>query len=101
MKKIVLACCFFCFFGFSSMLKSAPLDLINSLKEEMSPQNRQFVSVLINTEVKKNNKEIEHLNSLLSVNQGGKMMVELNRKKDIQIKIEKLEKENESLLKNL
>lgn len=101
MKKIILACCFFCFFGFNSMLKSSPLELINSLKEEMNPQNRQFVSALINIEVKKNNREIEHLNNLLSLNLGGKAMAEINRKRDIQFKIEKIEKENESLLKNL
>jgi len=100
-KKIILACCFFCFFGFNSMLKSSPLELINSLKEEMNPQNRQFVSALINIEVKKNNREIEHLNNLLSLNLGGKAMAEINRKRDIQFKIEKIEKENESLLKNL
>ena len=101
MKKIILACCFFCFFGFNSMLKGSPLELINSLKEEMSSQNRQFVSALVNIEVKKNNREIEHLNNLLSLNLGGKAMAEINRKRDIQFKIEKIEKENESLLKNL
>ena len=100
MKKIILLCCFFCFFGFSSTLKGSPLDLINALKEEMSPQNRQFISALVNIEIKKNNKKIEHLNNLLSLNLGGKAMAELNRKKDIQFKIEKIEKENKSLLKN-
>ena len=100
MKKIISLCCFFCFFGFSSALKGSPLDLINALKEEMSPQNRQFVSVLVNTEVKKNNKKIEHLNSLLEINQGGKLLTQLHRKYEIQMQIEELEKENKSLLKN-
>lgn len=99
MKKIILACCFFCFFGFNSMLKGSTLELINALKEEMSPQNRQFISALVNTEVKKNNKKIEHLNSLLEVNQGGKLLTQIHRKEEIKIEIEKLEKENELLIK--
>jgi predicted RecB family endonuclease len=101
MKKIILACCFFCFFGFSNALKSTPLELINSLKEEMNPNNRQFITSLITIEVKKNNIEIEHLNSLLSINIGGKAIAQINRKKDLQIKIEKLEKQNNLLLNNL
>ena len=99
MKKIILACCFFCFFGFNSMLKGSPLELINALKEEMSPQNRQFISALVNIEIKKNNKKIEHLNSLLEVNQGGKLLTQIHRKQEIKIEIEKLEKENELLIK--
>ena len=99
MKKIILLCCFFCFFGFSSTLKGSPLDLINALKEEMSPQNRQFISALVNIEIKKNNKKIEHLNSLLEVNQGGKLLTQIHRKEEIKIEIEKLEKENELLIK--
>lgn len=99
MKKIISLCCFFCFFGFSSTLKGSPLDLINALKEEMSPQNRQFISALVNIEVKKNNKKIEHLNSLLEVNQGGKLLTQIHRKQEIKIEIEKLEKENELLIK--
>ena len=98
MKKIILACCFFCFFGFNSMLKGSPLELINALKEEMSPQNRQFISALVNIEIKKNNKKIEHLNSLLEVNQGGKLLTQIRRKQEIKIEIEKLEKENELLV---
>ena len=101
MKKIILACCFFCFFGFSSALKSTPLELINSLKEEMNLSNRQFISSLITIEVKKNNIEIEHLNSLLSINIGGKVITQINRKRELQIKIEKLEKQNNLLLSNL
>lgn len=99
MKKIISLCCFFCFFGFSSTLKGSPLDLINALKEEMSQQNRQFISALVNIEVKKNNKKIEHLNSLLEVNQGGKLLTQIHRKQEIKIEIEKLEKENELLIK--
>ena len=99
MKKIISLCCFFCFFGFSSMLKGSPLDLINALKEEMSPQNRQFISALVNIEVKKNNKKIEHLNSLLEVNQGRKFLTQIQRKQENKIEIEKIEKENELLIK--
>jgi hypothetical protein len=101
MKKIILACCFFCFFGFNSVLKSTPLELINSLKEEMNLSNRQFITSLITIEVKKNNIEIEHLNSLLSINIGGKVIAQINRKRELQIKIEKLEKQNNLLLSNL
>lgn len=101
MKKIISLCCFFCFFGFSSMLKSSPLDLINSLKEEMSPGNRQFLSALIHSEIKKNEHEISHLKEQLNVNQGGKIATELHRKQDLKQKIERLESQNESLLKNL
>ena len=98
MKKIILVCCFFCFFGFNSALKSAPLELINSLKEEMNLKNAQFISSLISIEVKKNNMEINHLNNLLNVNIGGKAIAEIQRKKEIRIKIEKLEKQNDLLL---
>ena len=101
MKKIILACCFFCFFGFNSVLKSTPLELINSLKEEMNLSNRQFITSLITIEVKKNNIEIEHLNSLLSINIGGKVIAQINIKRELQIKIEKLEKQNNLLLSNL
>lgn len=101
MKKIILACCFFCFFGFNSILKSSPIELINSLKEEMNNKNSQFITSLIAIEIRKNNIEIEHLNNLLSVNIGGKVMSQIQRKKDIQDKIEKLEKQNISLLNNL
>ena len=66
----------------------------------MTPQNRQFLSALVNTEVKKNNKKIEHLNSLLEVNQGGKLLTQIHKKQEIKQKIEKLEFQNESLLKN-
>jgi hypothetical protein len=101
MKKIILLCCFFCFFGFNSMLKSSPLDLIESLKEEMSPSNKQFLSALIHSEVKKNENQIAHLREQLNVNRGGKMVAELQRKREINQKIERLESQNESLSKNL
>jgi hypothetical protein len=91
----------FCFLGFSISLKPDPLKLIESLKEEMSSGNRQFLSALIHSEVKKNNYEIAHLREQLSVNHGGKMTSELNRKREINQKIEKLESQNETLLKNL
>jgi hypothetical protein len=98
MKKFILTCCIFCFFGFSISLKSSPIDLINALKEEMSPQNKSFLTALINIEVKKNDKEIEHLKNQMAINHGGKIMSELQRKKEIQHRIEILEKENETLV---
>lgn len=101
MKKFISLCCFFCFFGFSSMLKSSPLDLINALKEEMSPNNRQFISALVNSEIKKNENEIAHLRNQLEINYGGKMASQIQRKESIKQKIERLESQNESLLKNL
>jgi len=101
MKNFILICCMFCFLGFSISLKPDPLKLIESLKEEMSSGNRQFLSALIHSEVKKNNYEIAHLREQLSVNHGGKMTSELNRKREINQKIEKLESQNETLLKNL
>jgi hypothetical protein len=79
-------------------LKSSPIDLINVLKEEMSPQNKSFLTALINIEVKKNDKEIEHLKNQMAINHGGKFMSELQRKKEIQNRIEILEKENETLV---
>jgi hypothetical protein len=88
----------FCFLGFSISLKPAPLDLINALKEEMSPQNKSFMTALINIEVKKNDKEIEQLKNQMSISHGGKLMSQLQRKKEIQHKIELLEKENETLV---
>ena len=99
MKKFILACCVFCFFGFNMSLKSSPIDLINALKEEMSPQNKSFLTALINMEIRKNEKEIEHLKNELAISHGGKFMSELQRKKEIQHRIELLEKENESLIK--
>ena len=99
MKKFILACCVFCFFGFNMSLKSSPIDLINALKEEMSPQNKSFLTALINMEIRKNEKEIEHLKNELAISHGGKLMSELQRKKEIQHRIELLEKENESLIK--
>lgn len=101
MKKFISACCFFCFFGFSSMLKSSPLDLINSLKEEMNPSNRQFLTALIQSEVKKNQNEIAHLRNQLEISYGGKMASQVQRKQDIKQKIERLENQNYSLLNNL
>lgn len=101
MKKFISLCCFFCFFGFNSMLKGSPLDLIESLKEEMSPSNKQFLSALIHSEVKKNENQIAHLREQLNVNRGGKMVAELQRKREINQKIERLESQNESLSKNL
>jgi len=65
----------------------------------MSPQNKSFLTALINIEVKKNDKEIEHLKNQMAINHGGKFMSELQRKKEIQHRIEILEKENESLIK--
>lgn len=98
MKNFILICCMFCFLGFSISLKPAPLDLINALKEEMSPQNKNFVTALINMEVKKNEKEIEHLKNELAIGHGGKFMSQLQRKKEIQTRIEFLERENETLV---
>jgi len=98
MKKFISACCMFCFFGFNVSLKSSPIDLINALKEEMSPQNKSFMTALINIEIKKNDKEIEHLKNQMAINHGGKFMSELQRKKEIQNRIEILEKENETLV---
>ena len=98
MKNFILACCMFCFFGFNMSLKPSPLDLINALKEEMSPQNKSFVTALINIEVKKNDKEIEHLKNEMAIGHGGKLMSQLQRKKEIQHRIEILEKENETLV---
>ena len=98
MKKFISACCMFCFFGFSMSLKSSPIDLINALKEEMSPQNKSFLTALINMEIRKNEKEIEHLRNELTISHGGKFMSELQRKKEIQHRIEILEKENETLV---
>ena len=98
MKNFILICCMFCFLGFSISLKPAPLDLINALKEEMSPQNKSFMTALINIEVKKNDKEIEQLKNQMSISHGGKLMSQLQRKKEIQHKIELLEKENETLV---
>jgi hypothetical protein len=98
MKNFILICCIFCFLGFSISLKPAPLDLINALKEEMSPQNKSFMTALINIEVKKNDKEIEHLKNQMAISHGGKFMSQLQRKKEIQHKIELLEKENETLV---
>ena len=98
MKYFILICCMFCFLVFSLSLKPAPLDLINALKEEMSPQNKSFMTALINIEVKKNDKEIEQLKNQMSISHGGKLMSQLQRKKEIQHKIELLEKENETLV---
>ena len=98
MKNFILICCMFCFLGFSISLKPTPLDLINALKEEMNPQNKSFMTALINIEVKKNDKEIEHLKNQMAINHGGKFMSELQRKKEIQHRIEILEKENETLV---
>lgn len=99
MKNFILICCMFCFLGFSISLKPTPLDLINALKEEMSPQNKSFVTALINMEIRKNEKEIEHLKNQMTISHGGKFMSQLQRKKEIQTRIELLEKENESLIK--
>ena len=85
------------FYFLSLSLIASPIDLINALKEEMNPQNKSFVSSLINLEIKKNNKEIEHLRNQMEINHGGKLVSQIQRKKEIQNKIEELEKENELL----
>jgi hypothetical protein len=78
-------------------LRPDPINLINALKEEMSPQNKSFISALINIEIKKNEKEIMHLRNQLVVNRGGKFLTELQRKNEIKNRIELLEIENELL----
>lgn len=96
MKNFILFC-IFCFLGFNISLRPDALNLINALKEEMNPQNKSFISALISAKVRKNEKEIMHLQNQLTVNHGGKLLSELQRKKEIQHRIESLEKENESL----
>ena len=97
MKIFTLICCIFCFLGFNISLKPTPLDLINVLKEEMSPQNKSFVTALIQIEIKKNDREIEHLKNQMAISYGGKMISQINKKREIEKKIEVLEAENISL----
>jgi hypothetical protein len=87
------------FYFLSLSLIASPIDLINSLKEEMNPQNKQLIMSLSNIEIKKNNKEIAHLKNQMEINHGGKLVSQIQRKKEIQNKIEELEKENELLAK--
>ena len=96
MKNFIL-CSLFYFLGFNMSLRPDPINLINALKEEMSPQNKSFISALINIEIKKNEKEIMHLRNQLVVNRGGKFLTELQRKNEIKNRIELLEIENELL----